>query len=261
MAFNRTHINSADGTFSATGAAAWNASHGVTGATSGGIPYFDSATSEASSALLAQYGVVIGGGAGGAPNTVSGLTFGGSAAGTGLAVAAGTAASAGVSAFSLSQTRNYNSTVQNWITWTFTETSAHAADVAFNILAGGSGTTSIFRVGRGGDINADAGYFSSGTTGFVINNNTARFNNTGAHFDSGGLATWTSTTASSNGTPDVTLSRQGIAVLQVGTTGAGSTGSIRAKFQSSDGTAGVASFGPGAVASITVKDGIITAIS
>ena len=51
-------------------------------------------------------------------------------------------------------------------------------------------------------------------------------------------------------------------VVGVGTGAAGnSVGSIRGKYQSSDGTAGVATFGPGAVASITVKDGIITAIS
>ena len=47
----------------------------VAGATSGGIPYFDSATSEASSALLASGGVVLGGGAGAAPYTVAGVTW------------------------------------------------------------------------------------------------------------------------------------------------------------------------------------------
>ncbi len=51
----------------------WNEAHDVAGATSGGIPYFDSTTSEATSALLAQYGVVIGGGAGNAPATLAAL--------------------------------------------------------------------------------------------------------------------------------------------------------------------------------------------
>ncbi len=43
--------------------------------TSGGIPYFSSTTVESSSALLAQNGVVLGGGAGTAPNTSANLTF------------------------------------------------------------------------------------------------------------------------------------------------------------------------------------------
>ncbi len=75
MALARVHTTAADGTFSATGATAWNAAHGVTGATSGGIPYFDSATSEASSALLAANGLVLGGGAGTAPFTDAGITY------------------------------------------------------------------------------------------------------------------------------------------------------------------------------------------
>jgi len=57
------------------------------------------------------------------------------------------------------------------------------------------------------------------------------------------------------------ISQQAAGVLQIGTTGAGSTGSLRCKYQSSDGTAGVSSFGPAAPASITVKDGIVVAIS
>ena len=47
----------------------------VSGATSGGIPYFSSTTAEASSGLLASGGVVLGGGAGAAPATNAGLTF------------------------------------------------------------------------------------------------------------------------------------------------------------------------------------------
>ncbi len=46
--------------------------------TSGGIPYFSSTTVESSSGLLAQNGVVLGGGAGAAPSTSTNLTFNGS---------------------------------------------------------------------------------------------------------------------------------------------------------------------------------------
>ena len=84
MAFQRVHTASADGTFSSSGAAAWNAAHGVSGATVGGIPYFPTATSEA----------------------MSGMTWNASgAAGEGLAIAAGTATTA-VAALSSSVTLN-----------------------------------------------------------------------------------------------------------------------------------------------------------
>lgn len=52
----------------------------------------------------------------------------------------------------------------------------------------------------------------------------------------------------------------GVLGVSVGTDGT-SAASIRCKHQASDGTAGVATFGPSGVTSITVKDGIITAIS
>ena len=44
---------------------------GVSTGISGGIPYFSSTNSVSSSALLAQYGVMIGGGAGATPATIS----------------------------------------------------------------------------------------------------------------------------------------------------------------------------------------------
>lgn len=47
----------------------WNAGHALSGATSGGIPYFSSATTEDTSALLASDGIMVGGGAGAAPTT------------------------------------------------------------------------------------------------------------------------------------------------------------------------------------------------
>lgn len=57
----------------------WNATHtaALSGAISGGIPYFDSTTTEATSALLAANGVIIGGGAGAAPFTNGNLTYSG----------------------------------------------------------------------------------------------------------------------------------------------------------------------------------------
>jgi len=52
MALTRPPVTAPDGTFSAAGTAAWNAGFGVAGATVGGIPYFPTATSEATSANL-----------------------------------------------------------------------------------------------------------------------------------------------------------------------------------------------------------------
>lgn len=46
---------------------------GITSGTSGGLPYFNSTTSIASSALLTQHAIVLGGGAGAAPNPLGSL--------------------------------------------------------------------------------------------------------------------------------------------------------------------------------------------
>lgn len=55
--------------------ARYNLAHVLTGAVSGGIPYGTSTTTEDYSAILAQYGVVVGGGAGEAPATSASLTY------------------------------------------------------------------------------------------------------------------------------------------------------------------------------------------
>ena len=83
MAFARTvthtktlispSTGSADLVYGADYVSATSHTAAVSGATSGGIPYFDSATSEACSALLASGGVVIGGGAGNPPATLASL--------------------------------------------------------------------------------------------------------------------------------------------------------------------------------------------
>ena len=82
LARSTTHTQAADGTFSADGATYWNAVHtnAITGAVNGGIPYFDSTTTEATSALLAQYSPILGGGAGAAPYTDAGFTATGTGA-------------------------------------------------------------------------------------------------------------------------------------------------------------------------------------
>ena len=231
MAFSRTvaHATVADGTFSAAGAAAWDGvgahTPAVTDATSGGIPYFSSTTVEASSALLAQYGVVIGGGAGAAPATQSGLTFGGAAAGTGLAIAAGTATT-NVNALNISQTLNAAGV-------NFTVFKLNAS----NSASGGStllmdlqvDASSKFNVGKTGDINA-TGYarvravaapatgnaeaivgavaYGGGVGGFVVN--------------STGVYLFSSNADAAAATNDSGISRISAGLIGVGTGAAGS---------------------------------------
>lgn len=238
MALDRavTHTTAADGTFSAAGAAEWNAAHTVdiTGAVSGGIPYFDSTTSEATSALLAQYGVITGGGAGAAPYTTTGFTFGGSAAGTGLQWTCGTAAASGVPALLFTQTRNFNTSATDYVKWSFTETSSHASDNYFAIYGGASGTTLEMGLKKDGTltlatqlvlpaglVSAPAIKFSGdgrgiyfGNGGIIIANSSgvkaAAANSTGAGWQVGsdGVIGFTSSTDAS-GSSDASISRGG----------------------------------------------------
>lgn len=71
----------------------------------------------------------------------------GQTAGAGPSITAGTAASA-VSALSLTQTWNFNTSAITGVTWTFTDTSSHASTLAFQILGGASGTTNLFNVSK-----------------------------------------------------------------------------------------------------------------
>lgn len=262
----------------------------VSDATSGGVPYFDSATSEASSALLAQYGVVIGGGAGGAPNTVSGLTFGGSAAGTGLISSAGTATT-DVALATFSRTNN-NAAVVKGFEIVYMDTTSAAGFLPWKVLGTATGAVNLASLSKAavmtlgqagslagkliiGDVASVNGNISiGGSAGQALVGNT---NAVGVTWQlltddtgSGGHASLRigasgvigfSATNSVNGV-DSSFSRISAGVVGVGTGAQGSSaGSVRAKYQSSDGTAGVAAFGPGVVTSITVKDGIIVAIS
>ena len=197
MAFSRTvaHATAADGTFSAAGVLAWDGvgahTPAVTDATSGGIPYFSSTTAEASSALLAQYGVVIGGGAGAAPATQSGLTFGGAAAGTGLAIAAGTATTNNnANALNISQTWNAAGVTFTGKKTNITATAYTSGSLIEDWQIGGTSTAALikntnnveFRVGPAGELDTSSGYnflHVNGSTAGVIttsNGGTRRFN-------------------------------------------------------------------------------------
>lgn len=57
-------------TTNAANVLSWTSVGGIPAGTSGGIPYYDSATTTASSGVLTLYGLLIGGGAGGAPSSI-----------------------------------------------------------------------------------------------------------------------------------------------------------------------------------------------
>ena len=122
---------------------------GLAVGTSGAVPYFNATTTMASSALLAQYGVITGGGAGAAPYTTSGFTFG-AATGEGLVYAAGTATT-DVAAFSLTRTNN-NAAVATGVKWTFTDTTSAAGFLPFQILGTSTGAANLFSVDKSGNI-------------------------------------------------------------------------------------------------------------
>lgn len=128
-------------------------SGGLSGATSGGIPYFDSATSEASSALLAANAVVLGGGAGAAPLTSSKLSEG-SASGQGLINAAGTSTT-DVAAISSTVTfNNAGVTFTGAYRWSITDQAANAGSGASSVhtswLAGTGGLTEVMQLRKDG---------------------------------------------------------------------------------------------------------------
>lgn len=79
MALIRAHGVVATGTDDATKQVsknAWNAGHEISGATSGGIPYFSSETAEGTSALLAANQLMVGGGVGLPPATINAIIAG-----------------------------------------------------------------------------------------------------------------------------------------------------------------------------------------
>lgn len=253
-----THTTAADGTFSAAGATAWNLAHtmAITGAVSGGVPFFSSTTAEGTSALLSANAVVLGGGAGAAPLTSSKLSEG-SAAGQGLIVAAGTAASA-VSALALTQTRNFNTSATDYFSLSFIETSIHGSDRAFAIFGGAAGTTFQFGLRSDGVgtmyVDTKFGYYiGDGVDGY--------FTSAGPKIRSDAAILWANSGNANTGT-DTVVSRMAAGVVGIGLTASGqNTGAIDATLYKAAGTAGVANFGPSIVTSITVKGGIITAIS
>lgn len=149
---------------------------GVTGSyTSGGAVYASSTSALAVGALLAANGVVLGGGAGAAPATSSGLTFGGAAAGTGLVVAAGTATTA-VNGLNVSQTANAAGVVFQTAVINQTRTASAAGSSILDCQIAGVSAFSVrfdanFPSGGFG-MNAANSFFRSSGNGLLLVNGT-----------------------------------------------------------------------------------------
>ncbi len=116
------HDTAADGTFSSAGATHWNAAHSITGAVQYGVYYAATTTSI---------------------DQAAGFTFGGAAAGTGLAIAAGTATT-DVQAQSITQTVNASGVVFTSGKMNITKTAAAAGSGFFDYQIAG---TSALRFG------------------------------------------------------------------------------------------------------------------
>lgn len=99
----------------------------------------------------------------------SALTFGGAAAGTGLAIAAGTATT-DVAALDISRTNN-NAAVATGVKIAFTDTTSAATFKPFQVLGGASGTTNLLSVDKNGGLITGAGTASAVGVGIGAANN------------------------------------------------------------------------------------------
>ena len=133
----------AQGNTGNTGIAGNTGNTGTTGATGAGSSLAIGAAITSGTAYSLLY-VDSGGNLG----QVAGFTFGGAAAGTGLAIPAGTATTA-VSPLAITQTWNNAAIAFPGFTLTITDTASAAASLAFQILGGAAGTTNLVSVSSG----------------------------------------------------------------------------------------------------------------
>ena len=185
----------------------------------------------------------------------SALLFGSAAAGHGLQIAAGTAVT-DVAALSVTRTNN-NAAVVTGVKFTFTATTSAAGFLPFQVLGGVAGTTNLIKTDKDGNTTGSGFRAGSGQDRVDIGFKTG----TAISIASDSRLAFGDTTAISSATLDASLSRTAAGEVSVGTGAAGSAaGTMRAAAYKVGSTAG-ASFGPGVVTSITVVNGIVTAIS
>ena len=238
MAFARPHSIAADATFSNQGRDVWNANHTPTGADVGGIPYCPTATSETTSANLTYTEtsgprLQVGSGS----TTLQGWILGQKA--TGQSGVWSTAVTPGASNYTLVDVGGD------------LYLNAYKTGGKITFLSNGANLASLFAAaGQGFTVSA-----GTATTDVNALSATQTMNAAAVAFTG-----WKGTfTEGASGTAAGTK----LINLLYGTSGAESTQFAVSKtgLITTGGTDGVASFGPSIVTSITVKNGIITAIS
>lgn len=161
---------------------------GVTSGTSGGIPYFDTNSTQASSAMLTHYGVVYGGGTGGAPVAT--------AAGAADQVFMGSAtAPSFVSVGNCSSTSSalkYSTSTHTWGCNTFSPTATVASvglSSTYGLTVGSTPVTSS------GTITADLNVtsFTNSLSGNVLLNNVSAYFDGPTVAQGNGSGTWLAT--------------------------------------------------------------------
>lgn len=183
---------------------------GLTGGTSGGILAFVGPTTIASSALLAQHGIVLGGGAGAAPSTPVALgTAGYVLTSQGAGVDPVFAAVPGVASAALTKADDTN------VTLTLSGTPGAALLAATLITVGWAGTLAVARGGTGlATLTAHALYVGNGAvapTALAVGaTNTVLHGNTGAN-PSFSAVVEADITLANNTTNDVSITKHGFA--------------------------------------------------
>lgn len=189
----------------------------VSGGVSGGIVCFTSTTAWAASALQSQFGVVVGGGAGVCPATSANLTFGGAAAGTGLAIAAGTATT-NVNALNITQTWSAAGVSFSGVLVNITNTASTAATSYLQDWQMGGTSNIRFLIGASAGIE-----FNNTTTNFIKATSGTLNIGAGTLLLNGNVSMQggNPTIGMGNGV-DVNISRVGAGIFGIGTGAAGS---------------------------------------
>lgn len=159
----------------------------------------------------------------------SGFTFG-PTAGQGLAIPAGTAASA-VSPLAVTQTWNGGGAAFPGVTFKFTETSAVAGSFGLQISGGAAGTTNLLSVSRLGEvvIGSSNGSTLNAMGDVLVRANEFTVGSVGPVIYSGNVLGWASGSVTFGTSPDTAFSRLGAGIVGVGSGASGNvTGTLAA---------------------------------
>lgn len=225
------------------------------------------------SSALTQYRVTVSGAAGLLSDS-AGLTFGGAAAGTGLAIAAGTATT-DVAALSVTRTNN-NAAVATGVKFAFTDTTSASSFLPLQVTGGASATTNLFSVDKAGKValgpapsgstgvptltwNGDTGTgFYLGTTNQLLfasaSTDWLNFGSTLSARSDWGLQ-WSTNSTVYGGSRDLTLSRGGASQIVYGGNGTLGGGAAASRAEVNKSVTAIADATPTATFTVTIPNG------